>query len=225
MINELLIDRTHALGYLLTEKEENNQGWIGGNAPEWFADRGALLVDEDGNQYGFFLTMKLPLTDDMVSIFLPERFAVYAHGTYPCGIKAVMHPISSESKEELYRLMPEKPEPGQRLTKYQKRFDYSLPVLTKAFIGPWTKSAADSRPFEDFIQFGGIPAWIQGNKKYYTNQLLDDGYVYIMQINEDQYLPDLIHGNYPFCFGALYLYGKLKGDRLTDLIAAFWQNS
>ncbi len=48
-----------------------------------------------------------------------------------------------------------------------------------------------------------------------------------MQVNEDQYLPDMVHGNYPFYFGALYLYGKTRNENeeLTDLIAAFWQNS
>lgn len=224
-MKELLVERSHTLGYQLTKTEEGSQGWIGGNAPEWFADHGELLTDEAGNQYGFFLSMKLPLTEEMVSIFIPEKFSAYIHGSYPCGIKAITHPISLESKQELHLLMPEKPESGQRLTKYQKQFDYSRPVLRKAFIGPSTKYAAGSRPFEDFIQFGGVPAWVQDEEKYYANQLLDDGYQYIMQINEDQYLPDMVHGNDPFCFGALYLYGKLEKDCLTELVAAFWQSS
>ena len=98
-------------------------------------------------------------------------------------------------------------------------------MIEKAFIGPYTKYPAGSRPFEDFIQIGGSPAWIQDEEEYYANELLRRGYSYLLQVNEDRYLPEMIRGNYPFCFGALYLYGKLESGELSGVPEAFWQNS
>ena len=224
MFDELFIKRSHCLGYQLTDNEENNHGWVGGNAPEWFDDKPQLLTNDGNHKYGFFLSLRLPVSETMLSIFIPEEFSVYSKAKYPCGVKAFEHPVSIEGKTDLYRLMPEKPKPDTKPTNYQRKFDYSIPVIKKTFIAPYTKYSED-RPFEDFIQFGGSPAWIQDEEEYYANDLLKMNYQYIMQINEEKYLPSMIHGNDPFCFGALYVYGQIKENSLSDITAAFWQNS
>ena len=126
MFEELFVKRTYFFGCQLSGKEDCSLGWAGGNAPEWFHGKEHLLLDEAGNKYSFFLTLKLPGSDKMLSIFIPERFAVYSNAAYPCGIKVFEHPYSQESQGGFYRLMPEKPEPGSRLTKYQREKDYTF---------------------------------------------------------------------------------------------------
>jgi hypothetical protein len=74
-----------------------------------------------------------------------------------------------------------------------------------------------------FIKFGGKPYWIQDEEEIYAGKLIKDGYEYFLQIDEDGYLPNMVKGNYPFCFGALYIYGKIENKNIGNLIAGFWQ--
>jgi hypothetical protein len=72
-----------------------------------------------------------------------------------------------------------------------------------------------------FIKTGGEPRFIQ-NESYYHEELEKDGYSFFLQIDEDGYSDDLLTGNYPFAYGALYLHRH----RVTEeIIAGFWQYS
>lgn len=45
-----------------------------------------------------------------------------------------------------------------------------------------------------------------------------------MSIDEDYYPDNLLNGNYPFGYGALYIYYKDNKDNI-DVVAGFWQYS
>lgn len=208
--------------YYLTEDEKDSVGWLGGNAPVWF-DGKRDLVDEPGCHYGFYCTFQLKETGRSLSIFLPESFdRLLDDNIYPnCSIKAFAHPTQEESANDHFRLMPEKPKAGERLTGYQKRFDYSRPVLKKVFIAPCAEKPEDDAAF---LTIGDDIFYVQ-DENYYREALIKDGYEIWGYINEDGYYPlaretELIHGNMPLSFGAMYLYKKDN-----EIIAGCWQYS
>lgn len=96
MFNDLLIQRSNYLGYKLTMQENDNHGWVGGSAPQWFEDKEHLLTDESQLKYGFFLSVKLPVSNHMVSIFIPELAEAYQ-------ISKTVRLFFTRSEESLYR--------------------------------------------------------------------------------------------------------------------------
>jgi len=72
-----------------------------------------------------------------------------------------------------------------------------------------------------FIKIGGEPQLIQ-DENYYCNDLEKNGYFFFLQIDEEGYPDNLLNGNYPFGFGALYLY---KHKVTEEVVAGFWQYS
>lgn len=208
--------------YCLTEKEKGSVGRLGGNAPKWFDDK-RDSVDEPDCHYGFYCTFLLKETGRSLSIFIPESFERLLDGNiYPnCSIKAFEHPTAEESADDYFRLMPERPKAGERLTGYQRRFDYSRPVLKKVFIAPCTEKPEDDAAF---LTIGDDIFYIQ-DKDHYRDELIKDGYKIWGYINEEGYYPleremEFIHGNMPLSFGAMYLYEK-EGE----IIVGYWQYS
>lgn len=208
--------------YYLTEEEKGSVGRLGGNAPKWFDDK-RDSVDEPGCHYGFYCTFKLKGTERSLSIFIPENLdRLLNDNIYPnCSIKAFTHPTAEESADDYFRLMPEKPKAGERLTGYQRRFDYSRPVLKKVFIAPCAEKPEDDAAF---LTIGDDIFYVQ-DKDYYREALIKDGYEIWGYINEEGYYPlerekEFIHGNMPLSFGAMYLYKR--GD---EIIVGYWQYS
>lgn len=72
------------------------------------------------------------------------------------------------------------------------------------------------------VTIGGDPSLIQ-DEGYYFRDLERDGYEFFMQIDESYYLDGAISGNYPFSYGALYLY--MKQGNNGEVISGFWQHS
>ena len=61
---------------------------------------------------------------------------------------------------------------------------------------------------------------------YFYKNIEEDGYLYLMSIDEDYYPDNLLNGNYPFNYGKLYIYYKEKDkEDNVDVIAGFWQYS
>ena len=208
--------------YYLTEEEKNSIGRLGGNAPEWFDDK-RDMVDEPGCHYGFYCTFQLKDAGRSLSIFIPESFdRLLDDNIYPsCSIKAFTHQTTEESGDNYFTLMPEKPKAGERLTCYQKKFDYSRPVLKKVFIAPCAEKPEDDAAF---LTIGDDIFYVQ-DENYYREALIKDGYEIWGYINEEGYYPlaretELIHGNMPLSFGAMYLYKK--GG---EIIVGYWQYS
>ena len=44
--------------------------------------------------------------------------------------------------------------------------------------------------------------------------LEENGYLYLMSIDEDYYPDNLLNGNYPFNYGALYIYYKDNKEKI-----------
>ena len=60
--------------------------------------------------------------------------------------------------------------------------------------------------------------------EYFYKNLEENGYLYLMSIDEDYYPDNLLNGNYPFDYGALYIYYIDNKDNI-DVVAGFWQHS
>ena len=208
--------------HYLTESERNCIGWLGGNAPAWFDDK-KELVDDTNRHYGFYCTFQLENPGQSLSIFIPEDYDyLLENNTYPnCCIKAYTHPTTAESEDNYFRLKPEKPTSIEKLTTYQKKFDYSKPVLGKTLI---TANSVKNEKEAAFLTVGDDVFYIQ-DKNFYREKLLNDGYELWGYINEDGYYPllrrtDFVHGNMPLSFGAMYLY-----RRGNEIIVGYWQYS
>lgn len=207
--------------YYLTQTAHESLGWLGGNAPAWFDDK-KEMVEGDNNHYGFYCTLAI---DDVqsLSVFIPESFKeLLDRNIYPnCSIKSFIHPTTAESANTFFRLMPERPSSKEKLTAYQKRFDYTIPVLNKVYL---SHCPTDENEKSAFITIGADIFYIQ-DKNFYRQKLEQDGYHIWGCINEDGYYPlcrtvDFIHGNMPLNFGAIYLYKKDD-----SIVAGYWQTS
>ncbi|MDR1410179.1 MAG: hypothetical protein LBJ12_07995 [Oscillospiraceae bacterium] len=199
-LQSLFLTRETSLCYFLTEAPQGtNLGWAGGNAPAYFDDKANLVHDAE-YQYSFYMAFVNPVNERMLSVFIPD-FSVYnQYSIYPdCAIKVIEHAVSAESALALYMLRgPE-------------------PTLRKSYLSLGTNEPA-------FLHIGGEPNLIQNNEDYEV-ALLKDGYQFFGMANEEYYTTDLVRGNYPFCYGAVYFYAKINQDSITDIRAGFWQNS
>jgi hypothetical protein len=104
-------------------------------------------------------------------------------------------------------------EPEEK-TAYQKSFDYGKPALTKSFL---TRNGGGT----PFLQLGGEPDFIQSRKQC-RDALQNDSYQFCFSVDEAGYLKDTVHGNDPFCYGAIYFYAKISENAVAGLIAGFW---
>lgn len=207
--NELFLDRTHCMIFQAVLHTAESQGWIGGNAPRYFDDK-LEMINGNGIDHYFYLSFMHPVENErMISIFVPKEYDEYLdNNIYPnCSIRVFEHPAGEESIHDHY-------------TNFG--FIRHSIVLDKII----KDSESFDQPF--LIKLGGTPRLIQ-DEDYYFTDLKKQKFDFLLQIDEDGY-PDsfLDDTDYPFSFGALYVFAKLSESVApSDLnpIAGFWQYS
>lgn len=186
---------------VLTHADRPSSGWIGGCPPACFDNGDASLVG-----YLFYMTLVLPDRQRQISIFLPDDWEIYLHrNRYPdCAIKVIEHDVFPEGI----------------------KIGLQHPAIIKHDILLYRECYDTEAENESFlVKLGGKPRLIQ-NKRFYYEQLEKDGYSFLMQIDEDGYpLDGLLKGNYPFCYGALYLYAKQNNNMVENVIVGYWQST
>ena len=219
---ELFVARTSCLLFDLSEKD-NQCGWVGGNAPAYFDDKENIVNDSELKYY-FYMTLVSPIDNCMISVFIPAFEEYLERNIYPdCGIKVFKHEISPVSQYNYYEMFTEKPTVMK--TRYQKNFDYSNPTIRRVFLSnPRFVSKLNEEEEMYFLQLGGQPLFIQ-NECFYYDSVMNDGYQFFFSVDEQGYLENMIHGNYPFSYGAVYYYAKMSDNNISDVIAGFWQYS
>ena len=181
---------------ILSQVESVSINRIGGNIPSYFDDKQDSI---DGMV--FYGSFEHPLkANTSLSIFLPKNHDVMLdNNIYPhCSIQIFSHPESEESTITSFTNMD----------------------LNKIYLETY-KEINDDSP--GLVKVGGALHLIQDEEYYYEN-LEKNGYSYLMKIDEDYYPENLLNGNYPFDYGALYIYYKVE-DNNIDVIAGFWQYS
>lgn len=205
----ILVERTDCI-LCYTEpglSNEQGKGWIGGNAPAFFDDQ-ADLIHEGNQHYYFYLSLVHPFkSESMISIFIPEDYGEYLENNiYPnCSIKALEHPISTESVEDRF----------------------TNPGLIKHTISDGELSNDEKSRDQSFlIKVGGNPRLIQ-NEDYYFTKLREESFSFLFQVDEDGYPETLLQEDYsyPFSFGSLYIFANVGTDGIQNPVAGFWQFS
>lgn len=168
------------------------KGRIGGNPPK-------LIEEQIPHKYKFYATLVHPEKEDkMLSILIHENFdTLIENNIYPnIEVKVIEHNFSEEGLLENKRIEDIS---AHSISEYKDIIEDDEYTLVRV----------------------GEPEFIQ-HKDYYYNQLINDGYSFLMQVDEDGYSDDLLLGDYPFLYGALYLYKHKKTD---VVVAGFWQYS
>ena len=163
-----------------------------------------LIVDPEASQgRHFLLTLShldfSELGDLDLSLLLDRDFASFSEETvYPdIGIDCILHPPCAEEDADQRGRMAE---------------------LSRGYL---IKQASASETW--FIKFGGTPALIQ-EEDYHQRALLDAGFEFLFQIDENGYPDGFLSGNYPFGYGALYIYAKFdKTEKIVKVVAGFAQ--
>ena len=205
----LLTRRTDCMLYYAEPAivDKPQTGWIGGNAPEFF-DNPVNLVHEGDRTYLFYLCLVHPYQPErMISIFIPKEYEDYLeHNIYPdCSIKVLEHPVSIESRQELY----------------------TNTGLRQHHISAGERCSDEESADRSFlIKIGGTQRLIQ-NEEYYSVQLKEDGFSFFFQVDEDGYPDSLLQedASYPFGYGALYIYAQIGTAEIKHPVAGFWQFS
>ena len=205
--NDLLSERSKALVFMGRKFNDGDTSWIGGNAPTYFDDQ-EDFQSKYGSKYYFYLSLVNPLNPTMMfTIFFPRDYDEYLENNkYPnCAILLVEHPVSNESSTDVF----------------------TNPNMKKYAIGKCGVINNDTSENQIFlVKFGGTPEHIQ-NKNFYTKELVADSFEFLFQIDEQGYPEedDFIQGNYPFSYGALYIYAQIKNENVTDPVVGYWQFS
>lgn len=205
--NNILVERKESILFQLDKNRNVGNGWIGGNAPAYFDDKGELL-SEIGFDYNFYLCFVNPLDkNNMISIFIPKKYENrVSKNIYPnCSLYVFEHPISIESLDSTYT-----------------EFGIDKHYISEGILV--SEEQAFETPF--FIKFGGNPFHIQ-EEEYYYRELEKNGYNFLCQIDEDGYPSGLFHSGTSllFGFGAVYLYAIVTKDSIKDPIVGYWQYS
>ena len=170
----------------------NEIGRIGGNIPA------CLLKNIDSfKHYKFFLMVQNPsASNEYLSIFVPESYDIMVdNNIYPnCSLKVFVHSFSEESNND----------------------SYTLEGLRKSSIVGFEQVEDDEF---GFITCAKSPQLIQ-DEDYYFEKLKEEGFDFLLQIDEDYYPDGVITGNYILGYGAMYLY---KHRITNDIIVGFWQ--
>ncbi len=148
--------------------------------------------------YLFYLTIVHPdKPDKMLSIAIQQDYEkLIENNQYPnTEVRVIEHSFSKEGNCN----------------------EKSIQAIKKASIGEEQFNVPDFM----FIKMGGEPRFIQ-YKEYYYQPLIDNNYSFFLQVDEEGYPDDLLDGDYPFGYGALYLY---KQNETNEVIAGFWQYS
>lgn len=152
---------------------------------------------ESTDDYEFYATIVNPIDENqMISIFILKDYdRLIDNNIYPnIDVKVIQHSYREESNDDKFKSIN----------------------LDKCSISEYYESDNNA-----FINIGGKPILIQ-DEGYYTKPLKDDGYKFLLQINEDYYSDELVIEDYPFNFGAIYLYIHQK---TKEIIAGYWQFS
>ncbi|WP_068984829.1 hypothetical protein [Lysinibacillus xylanilyticus] len=206
-LSNILSDRSKALIFKGRKFTDGDTSWIGGNAPAYFDDQ-KDFQSRYGSKYYFFLSLVNPLNSAMMfTIFFPREYDEYLENNkYPnCTILLVEHPVSNESSKDVFT--------NPDMKKYA--------VVNCGVIN---NDTSDNEIF--LIKFWGTPEHIQ-NKNFYTKELVADSFEFLFQIDEQGYPEedDFIQGNYPFSYGAIYIYAQIKNENVMDPIVGYWQFS
>jgi hypothetical protein len=202
--NELFEKRTKCLLFNASENSIENYGWIGGNSPAYFDDKFSLI--NTNIEHTFYLTLKNPINiGKAISIFIPKEYNNYLENNiYPnCSIKVFEHEMTDESNNSFFRNNS----------------------LNKHFLNFIEETETDEAVEKTYlIKFGGKPDFIQ-EETYYYEPLNNNGFNFLFQIDENGYPDNLLTGSYPFGYGGLYIYAKINGDIVNNILAGFWQYS
>lgn len=205
--NALFLDGTHCMIFQAVSHTPESQGWMGGNAPQYFDDK-LEMINGNGIDHYFYLCLMHPFENEhMISIFIPKKYDEYLdNNIYPnCSIQVFEHPVSEESTHNYF-------------TNFGfKRHSIVLDKIIK-------DSESFDQPF--LIKLGGTPQLIQ-DEDYYFTELKKHNFDFLLQVDEDGYPDSFLDDiDYPFSFGTLYVFAHLS-DPSSKLnpIAGFWQFS
>ena len=101
---------------------------------------------------------------------------------------------------------------------------FTNPNMKKYAIGDCEVINNDTLENQIFlVKFGGTPEHIQ-NKNFYTKELEADSFEFLFQIDEQGYPEedDFIQGNYPFSYGAIYIYAQIAKENVTNTVVGYW---
>ncbi len=79
------------------------------------------------------------------------------------------------------------------------------------------KDIGDLSPY--FIKVGGMPDLIQ-RESYFERNLLADGFSFILQVDENGYPDGFVLDDYPFGYGALYVYARWRRPGCFEAVVA-----
>lgn len=167
---------------------------IGGAAPALDYEPGYL------DRFRYLCTIghaHIPTVDGQdISVFVRNGFLVTDNDTrFPnIGIDCLLHPPAQPRNDDKGRLT-----------------DIGEAGLSEA---------GDARdPEYSVIRVAATPQLIQ-NEPSYAAALVEAGYSFIFEFDEEGYDSDFLNGSYPFNYGALYVYGKRDATGLVSAVAA-----
>ncbi|AIQ13780.1 hypothetical protein [Paenibacillus durus] len=200
-------ERTQCMVFQASLPIETCTSWIGGRAPLFFDDK-SEIVNKNGNKHYFYLSLVNPFESSrMFSVFIPSDFEEYLENNiYPnCSIQVIEHPTTTESTKDFFN------HPG---------------LIKHSITDGELINDKESRDQSFLIKFGGAPRLIQ-DKEYYFSKIREDSFDFLFQVDEDGYPDALLKGNYnyPFGFGALYIFAQIISDEIQNPVAGFWQFS
>ena len=223
---KLLEERSKCLLFDADENILNNCGWIGGNAPQYFDDKIALINTENV-EYAFYLSIENPINPgNAISVFVPKDYDILMDNPiYPnCLIKVFEHEICDESINPIFQSRGWDPGGSWSMNKHYLHFTEEVEetIIDRQYSDEFDETKDEIKV--SLIKFGGKPVLIQG-EKHYSEELLNNGYDFVFQIDEQCYPDGLVKGNYPFSFGGLYIYGKISEKSIKNIIAGYLQYS
>lgn len=157
------------------------------------------MEHEDTIRYQFYATFKNPLdSEEYITILTPKDYDyMIDNSIYPsCSIKVVQHGKSKESLSS----------------------SHAIKAIKKSVISDFSESVAVE---SEFLTMSLTPLLLQ-DEAFYYQRLIEDGYRFFIQVDENYYPDGMLNGNYVFGFGCLYLY---KHELSGEVIAGFWQYS
>lgn len=225
--NNILVKRNECILYKAVRNNGESNGWIGGNMPGFFLGQDRLL-DSYKNDYLFYLALINPLNPKkMFSIFTPRNHRrLLNRNIYPkCSILLFEHAVSQESNNTDFTnpvILRHYISGGKAAPNVEPHYNSNGDVvwISNGQVVPDYENKAESF----LIKFGGKPELIQASPHYYE-KLHKDGFEFLFQIDEDGYPIELIEGDLPFGFGAVYVYAKIKDDIVEDTCVGYWQFS
>lgn len=137
-----------------------------------------------------------------ISVFVREGFLVSGDDTrYPdIGIDCVMHPPAQPRDDDLGRLA-----------------DIGEAGLADA--------GAARDPEYSVIRIAEAPNLIQ-NEPSHAAALIEAGYSFLFELDEEGYDGGFLNGSYPFNYGALYVYGRRdEAGLVSEVVAGYVQFS